>query len=140
MATGNTKLLTFDSEARKKLLDGLDKVTHAVASTLGPKGRNVAIDEGWDDVQISHDGVSVAGSIILDDPEENVGAKLIRKAARATSDKVGDGTTVTTILTHAIVKEALQNIQAGANPMTLKKTIKKKRYNCYNLQGWNINL
>lgn len=123
MATGNPKNLSFDGNARSKLLIGITKVADAVGSTLGPKGRNVAIDEGWDDTLVSHDGVSVAGSIILEDPEENVGARLIRKAARATSDKVGDGTTVTTILTHAIVKEALQNIQAGSNPMTLKKEI-----------------
>lgn len=117
------KVLIFDTEARNKLLSGIEKVAHAVSSTLGPKGRNVAINEPWGAPTITHDGVSVAGAINLEDPDENMGAELIREAARKTSDKAGDGTTCTTILTHALIKESLQLIQAGANPMVLKKDL-----------------
>lgn len=117
------KLLKFDTEARTKLLTGIETVAQAVGSTLGPKGRNVAINEPWGAPTITHDGVSVAGALNFEDPFEDMGAELIKEAARKTSDKAGDGTTVTTILTHAIVKEALHQIQAGANPMTLKSDL-----------------
>lgn len=117
------KQLLFDTEARNKLLTGLNKVADAVGSTLGPKGRNVAIWMPWEAPKVLHDGVSVAQAIDLEDRFEDSGAQLIKEAARKTNDKAGDGTTVTTILTQAIVNEALQNIQAGANPMTLKEGI-----------------
>lgn len=117
------KELKFDTEARQKLLVGLNKVANAVGSTLGPKGRNVAIWEPYGAPRVLHDGVSVANSIDLEDKFEDSGAQLIKEAARKTNDKAGDGTTVTTVLTQAIVNEALQNIQAGANPMTLKEGI-----------------
>jgi chaperonin GroEL len=117
------KALLFNTEARNKLLVGLNKVADAVGSTLGPKGRNVAIWEPYGAPLVTHDGVSVAGSIDLDDKFEDAGAQLIKEAAQKTSNKAGDGTTVTTVLTQAIVNEALQNIQAGANPMTLKEGI-----------------
>ena len=116
------KMLAFNAEARNKLLSGINKVADAVASTLGPKGRNVAINEAFN-VKVTHDGVSVAGSINLEDYFEDMGAELIKAAAQKTSDTAGDGTTVTTVLTQAIINEALQLIQAGANPMTLKKEI-----------------
>lgn len=117
------KELKFDTEARNKLLIGLNKVADAVGSTLGPKGRNVAIWEPYGAPFVTHDGVSVAQSIDLEDKFEDAGAQLIKEAARQTSDKAGDGTTVTTILTQAIVNEALKNIQAGANPMNIKQEL-----------------
>lgn len=118
-----TKELKFDIEARNKLLVGLNKVADAVSSTLGPKGRNVAIWEPYGPPRVLHDGVSVANAIELEDKFEDSGAQLIKEAARKTNDKAGDGTTVTTILTQAIVSEALQNITAGVNPMVLKEEL-----------------
>lgn len=117
------KQLLFDTEARNKLLAGLNKVADAVGSTLGPKGRNVTIWEPYGAPTVTHDGVTVAGAIDLEDKSEDSGAQLIKEAAQKTSNKAGDGTTVTSILTHAIAKEALQNIQAGMNPMVLKKEV-----------------
>lgn len=117
------KILKFDSDAREKLLKGINILTEAVASTLGPKGRNVAIDKKWGAPQIVHDGVTVAKEIELEDPFENMGAQLIKEAASKTNDVAGDGTTTATILTQAIVAEGLKNIQAGANPMILRKGI-----------------
>lgn len=119
------KILKFDSEARGKLLKGINTLTDAVATTLGPKGRNVAIDKKWGAPSVVHDGVTVAKEIELEDPFENMGAALIKEAASKTNDVAGDGTTTATILAQAIVSEALKNIQAGANPMILKKGIEK---------------
>lgn len=117
------KILKFDSEAREKLLKGVNTLTEAVASTLGPKGRNVAIDKKWGAPNVVHDGVTVAKEIELEDPFENMGAQLIKEAASKTNDVAGDGTTTVTILTQAIVAEGLKNIQAGANPMILRRGI-----------------
>lgn len=117
------KILKFDLEAREKLLKGINTLTEAVASTLGPKGRNVALDKKWGAPQVVHDGVTVAKEIELEDPFENMGAQLVKEAASKTNDVAGDGTTTATILTQAIVSEGLKNIQAGANPMILKKGI-----------------
>jgi len=117
------KILKFDSEAREKLLKGVNILTEAVASTLGPKGRNVAIDKKWGAPNVVHDGVTVAKEIELEDPFENMGAQLIKEAASKTNDVAGDGTTTATILTQAIVAEGLKNIQAGANPMMLRRGI-----------------
>ena len=117
------KDLLFDTKARTKLLEGIEIVAKAVGESLGPKGKNTAIYEAWGSPIITHDGVTISNAIVLPDLFQDMGAKLIKEAAQKTSDKAGDGTSVTTILTHAIVKEALQNIQAGANPMTLKKEI-----------------
>ena len=119
------KALKFDSEAREKLLKGINTLTEAVASTLGPKGRNVAIDKKWGAPNVVHDGVTVAKEIELEDPFENMGAQLIKEAASKTNDVAGDGTTTATILTQAIVQEGLKNIQAGANPMILRHGIEK---------------
>lgn len=119
------KILKFDSEAREKLLKGINTLTDAVASTLGPKGRNVAIDKKWGAPQVVHDGVTVAKEIELEDPFENMGAQLIKEAASKTNDVAGDGTTTATILAHSIVSEGLKNIQAGANPMILRKGIEQ---------------
>ena len=119
------KILRFSSDAREKLLKGVNTLTEAVATTLGPKGRNVAIDKKWGAPNVVHDGVTVAKEIDLEDPFENMGAQLIKEAASKTSDVAGDGTTTATILAQAIVSEGLKNIQAGANPMILKKGIEK---------------
>jgi len=119
------KILKFDSETREKLLKGINTLTEAVATTLGPKGRNVAIDKKWGAPNVVHDGVTVAKEIDLEDPFENMGAQLIKEAASKTNDVAGDGTTTATILAQAIVSGGLKNIQAGANPMILKKGIEK---------------
>jgi chaperonin GroEL len=119
------KILKFDSDAREKLLKGINTLTEAVATTLGPKGRNVAIDRKWGAPSVVHDGVTVAKEIELEDPFENMGASLIKEAASKTNDIAGDGTTTATILAQAIVSEGLKNIQAGANPMILKRGIEK---------------
>ncbi len=117
------KILKFDTEAREKLLKGVNILTEAVASTLGPKGRNVALDKKWGAPQVVHDGVTVAKEVELEDPFENMGAQLIKEAASKTNDVAGDGTTTATILSQAIIQESLKNIQAGANPMILRKGI-----------------
>ncbi|MDD5147585.1 MAG: chaperonin GroEL [Candidatus Daviesbacteria bacterium] len=119
------KILKFDSEAREKLLKGINTLTEAVATTLGPKGRNVALDKKWGAPNVVHDGVTVAKEIELEDPFENMGAQLIKEAASKTSDVAGDGTTTATILAKAIVSEGLKNIQAGSNPMILKRGVEK---------------
>src|SRR3972149_3606029 len=115
------KQLLYSEDARKKLLDGVNKLAAAVATTLGPKGRNVAIDKKWGAPNVIHDGVTVAKEIELEDPFENMGAQLIKEAASKTNDVAGAGTTTATILAEAIVEEGLKNIAAGANPMILKK-------------------
>src|SRR3989344_89821 len=104
------KILKYDSEAREKLLKGINILTEAVASTLGPKGRNVALDKKWGDPNIVHDGVTVAKEIELEDPFENMGAQLVKEAASKTNDIAGDGTTTATVLTQAIVSEGLKNV------------------------------
>lgn len=117
------KILKFDTEAREKLLKGINVLTEAVSATLGPKGRNVAIDKKWGAPTIVHDGVTVAKEIELEDPFENMGAQILKEAASRTNDIAGDGTTTATVLAQAIVSEGLKNIQAGANPMVLRKGI-----------------
>ncbi|HEY4695220.1 MAG TPA: chaperonin GroEL [Candidatus Nanoarchaeia archaeon] len=120
-----SKQLLYSEEARKKLLDGVNKLTEAVATTLGPKGRNVAIDKKWGAPSVVHDGVTVAKEIELEDPFENMGAQLIKEAANKTNDVAGDGTTTATILAQAIVEQGLKNITSGVNPMILRKGIEK---------------
>ncbi|MBI4039901.1 chaperonin GroEL [Candidatus Daviesbacteria bacterium] len=119
------KILKFDSEAREKLLKGINVLSDAVGSTLGPKGRNVAIDKKWGAPSIVHDGVTVAKEIDLEDPFENMGAQILKEASSKTADVAGDGTTTATILARAMVTEGLKSIQAGANPMIIKKGIEK---------------
>lgn len=119
------KQLKYAAEAREKLKKGVDAVAKAVGTTLGPKGRNIALDKKWGAPSVVHDGVSVAKEIELEDPFENMGAQLIKEAADKTNDLTGDGTTTATILTQAIVNEGIKNITAGANPMILNKGIKK---------------
>jgi chaperonin GroEL len=117
------KQLVFGEEARRYLKNGVDAVANAVATTLGPKGRNVALDRKYGSPTITHDGVTVAKEIELEDPYENMGAQLLKEAATKTNDIAGDGTTTSTVLAHAIVTEGLKNLAAGANPMLLKRGI-----------------
>jgi chaperonin GroEL len=117
------KQLVFTEDARAKLKNGMDVVANAVATTLGPKGRNVAIDRKFGSPTITHDGVSVAKEIELSDPFENMGAQLLKEAASKTNDIAGDGTTTSTVLAHAIVTEGLKALAAGYNAMMLKRGI-----------------
>ena len=119
------KQLIFEENARRKLKAGIDTLAKAVATTLGPKGRNVALDKKWGAPTITHDGVTVAKEIELEDPYENMGAQLLKEAATKTNDIAGDGTTTSTVLAHALVTEGLKNVAAGANPMLLKRGIEK---------------
>src|SRR5512142_1564006 len=114
------KQLVFAEDARRRLKSGVDIVANAVATTLGPKGRNVALDRKFGSPTITHDGVTVAKEIELEDPFENMGAQLLKEAATKTNDIAGDGTTTSTVLAHAIVTEGLKNLAAGFNPMLLK--------------------
>ena len=119
------KQLVFSEEARRKLKNGMNVVANAVGATLGPKGRNVAIDRKFGSPTITHDGVSVAKEIELEDPFENMGAQLLKEAAQKTNDIAGDGTTTSTILAHAIVTEGLKALEAGYNPMLIKHGIEQ---------------
>ncbi|MDO8610441.1 MAG: chaperonin GroEL [bacterium] len=119
------KQIAYGADARKKLLDGVDKLTKAVAITLGPKGRNVALDKKWGAPNVIHDGVTVAKEIELEDPFENMGAQLIKEAASKTADIAGDGTTTATILANAIVSGGIKMITAGANPMVMRRGLLK---------------
>src|SRR5450830_1842603 len=117
------KQLVFSDEARRYLKSGVDAVNNAVSTTLGPKGRNVALDRKYGSPTITHDGVTVAKEVELENPFENMGAQLLKEAATKTNDIAGDGTTTSTVLAHAIVTEGLKNLAAGANPMLLKRGI-----------------
>jgi len=117
------KQLIFSEEARRKLKAGVDALANAVATTLGPKGRNVALDKKFGAPTVTHDGVTVAKEIELEDPFENMGAQLLKEAATKTNDIAGDGTTTATVLAQNIVNEGLKNVAAGANPMQLKRGI-----------------
>ena len=117
------KQLVFSEEARRNLKRGVDILANAVKVTLGPKGRNVALDKKWGAPTITHDGVTVAKEIELEEPYENMGAQLLKEAATRTNDVAGDGTTTATVLAQTIVNEGLKNVAAGANPMLLKRGI-----------------
>jgi len=119
------KQLVFQDEARRQLKTGMDTLANAVATTLGPKGRNVALDKKWGAPTVTHDGVTVAKEIELKDPYANMGAQLLKEAATKTNDIAGDGTTTATVLAHTMVNEGLKNVAAGANPMLLKHGIEK---------------
>ena len=119
------KQIIFSDDARQKLLSGINKLSKAVVTTLGPKGRNVAIDKKWGAPTVLHDGVSVAKEIELADPFENMGAQLVKEAASKTNDVAGDGTTPATLLAQQIVTAGMKNITAGANPMQMKVGIDK---------------
>ena len=119
----SAKQLAFSEDARRRLKTGVDVLASAVATTLGPKGRNVALDRKFGSPTITHDGVTVAKEIELEDPFENMGAQLLKEAATKTNDIAGDGTTTSTVLAHAIVTNGLKSLAAGANPMMLKRGI-----------------
>jgi chaperonin GroEL len=119
------KIISFDEDARRALERGMDQLANAVKITLGPKGRNVVLEKKWGAPTITNDGVSIAKEIELDDPEEKIGAELVKEVAKKTDDVAGDGTTTATVLAQAIVKEGLRNVAAGANPMSLKRGIER---------------
>jgi chaperonin GroEL len=119
------KQLLFNERAREALRRGVDTLTQAVRTTLGPRGRNVALDKKWGPPTVTHDGVAVAKELELKDPFENMGVQLLKQAASKTSDVAGDGTTTATVLAHAIVHEGLKLVAAGANPMLLKRGLDK---------------
>ena len=119
------KQILYSEDARTKLVSGVNKLAKAVITTLGPKGRNVAIDKKWGAPTVLHDGVSVAKEVELEDPFENMGAQLVKEAASKTNDIAGDGTTTATLLAQQIVVEGMKNIAAGANPMQMKRGIDK---------------
>ncbi len=119
------KQIAFAEDARAKLARGVNTLAKAVVTTLGPRGRNVALDRKWGAPTVVHDGVTVAKEIELEDPFENMGAQLVKEAASKTNDVAGDGTTTSTLLTQSIVNLGLKNITAGSNPMILKRGIEK---------------
>src|SRR6202051_2473654 len=119
------KQLIFDEEARRSLKKDIDILADAVKSTLGPKGRNVALDKKFGAPSVTHDGVTVAKEIELEYPFENMVAQLLKEAATKTNDVAGDGTTTATVLAQAIVTEGLKNLAAGANPMILRRGLEK---------------
>src|SRR3954464_8230403 len=119
------KMIAFDAEARKALLEGVTKLARAVKATLGPRGRNAVIDKGWGAPTITKDGVTVAEEVELKDKFENIGAKLVKEAASKTSDVAGDGTTTATVLAEALLREGYRSLTAGADAMALARGIRK---------------
>lgn len=119
------KDVSFGSNAREKMIDGVNILADAVKVTLGPKGRNVVIDKSFGAPTITKDGVSVAKEIELEDKFENMGAQLVREVASKTNDVAGDGTTTATVLAQAILVEGMKTVAAGMNPMDLKRGIDK---------------
>src|SRR5262245_18163989 len=119
------KQLAYSDEARQKLLAGVSKLARAVCANLGPRGRNAVLDKGWGAPNVTKDGVTVAEEIELKDPYENMGAQLVKEAARQTSEVAGHGTTTATILAEAIYREGLKSIAAGADPMALTRGVQK---------------
>ncbi len=117
------KIITFNTEAREELRNGVDQLANAVKVTLGPKGRNVVIEKKFGAPHITKDGVTVAKEIELENPQENLGAQLVKEVASKTGDQAGDGTTTATVLAQAIIGVGLKNVTAGANPMDLKRGI-----------------
>ena len=117
------KMITFDDTARRALESGMNQLADAVRVTLGPKGRNVVLEKKWGAPTITNDGVSIAKEIDLEDPNEKIGAELVKEVAKKTDDVAGDGTTTATVLAWSMVREGLRNVAAGANPMSLKQGI-----------------
>src|SRR5580765_3107983 len=115
------KQLVFSESARRSLKIGVDKLADAVSTTLGPKGRNVALDKKFGAPTVTHDGVTVAKDIELENPYENMGAQLSKESSTKTNDVAGDGTTTSVVLAQEIVNEGLKVVAAGANPMLLKR-------------------
>ena len=121
----SVKQITFNSDAREKLKEGVDALANAVKVTLGPKGRNVVIQKSFGAPQITKDGVTVAKEIELEDAVANMGAQMVKEVASKTADAAGDGTTTATVLAQAMVTAGLKNVAAGSNPMDLKRGIDK---------------
>src|SRR3990167_3347445 len=119
------KQILYGEDARKKLKAGVDKLSNAVKVTLGPKGRNVVLEEGFGSPTITNDGVTIAKKIEVEDKVENIGAEIVKEVASKANDAAGDGTTTATVLTQAIIAEGLKNVTAGANPIALKRGIDK---------------
>ena len=119
------KILQYDEEARKSILNGVNTLADAVKVTLGPKGRNVIIDRSYGAPNVTKDGVTVAKEIELEDKFENMGAQMVKEVASKTSDVAGDGTTTATILAQAIFREGAKSVAAGSNPMDVKRGIDK---------------
>src|SRR5437763_11754018 len=119
------KMIVYDEEARETLRHGIDTLSSAVAVTLGPKGRNVALGKKFGAPTVTKDGVTVAKEIELPDPVENMGAQMVKEVATKTSDIAGDGTTTATVLAQAIYREGLKNVTAGSNPMAIRRGIEK---------------
>jgi chaperonin GroEL len=119
------KQVIFGEKARQKLLEGVEVISKAVVTTLGPRGRNVALDKKWGAPNVIHDGVSVAKEIDLEEPFENMGAQLVKEAASKTNDDAGDGTTTATLFAWSMIKEGLKNVTAGSNPMLIRRGIEK---------------
>ena len=120
-----SKQLIFDDAARRKMLDGVNKLADVVAVTLGPTGRNVVLSKAYGGPKVTKDGVTVCKEVELEDPFENMGAKLVNEVASKTNDVVGDGTTTATVLARAIYKEGLRNVAAGSNPTAIRRGIDK---------------
>lgn len=121
----DAKRVSFKEDSRKSLVNGINKVANAVKVTLGPKGRNVVLERNYGAPEIVNDGVTIAREISLEDPEENVGAKLIQEVASKSDSKAGDGTTTSTIMTQAIVNGGMRAVTAGVNPIALNQGIRK---------------
>ena len=119
------KVIEFNETARGSLKHGVDTLANAVKTTLGPKGRNVALDKKYGAPTVTHDGVTVAKEIELEDPFANMGAQLLKEAASKTNDVAGDGTTTATVLAQSIVNEGFKNLAAGANPMIINRGLQK---------------
>src|SRR6202167_4984001 len=119
----SAKQIAYSRNARRAILDGVNALANAVKVTLGPKGRNVVIEKSWGSPVVTKDGVTVAKEIELFDKLENVGAQMVREVASKTSDKTGDGTTTATVLAQAIYTRGLRLVEAGHNPMDLKRGI-----------------
>ncbi len=119
------KKLSFDDAARRPIAEGVSKLARAVKSTLGPRGRNVVLDKGWGSPKVTKDGVTVAEDVVLEDPEENLGALLVKQAASKTNQAAGDGTTTATVLAEAIYLEGLKMVASGADPMALSRGVQK---------------
>ena len=119
------KIIKYDEEARRAILNGVNTLADAVKITLGPKGRNVIIDRSYGAPNVTKDGVTVAREIELEDKFENMGAQMVKEVASKTSDVAGDGTTTATILAQAIFREGAKSVAAGSNPMDLKRGIEK---------------
>jgi len=122
------KELTFDSESRKKMAEGINKLADAVSVTLGPRGRNVVLEQSYGNPQVINDGVSIARAIDLPDPVENAGAQLIKEVAGKANDSAGDGTTTASVLARELIKFGLQYLESGANPINIKKGIDKAQH------------